>query len=167
MPLGSIASATSRGLANTQPNDMLGLGECLVYVAAFLRRDVAQVAIQLLPGERRAGLQRLFGIHDRGQRFIFHNDGARSILGKGAAFSNHRRHGSADRVDCPAREQRMGRYLHAGHHRDRRDMQLLAEVIAGHHGDHSGHRLGCACIDGNYFRVRVGATQQRHVKHSR
>ena len=152
---------------DTQSNDMLGFGECLVYVAACFPCDVAQVAIQLFAGERRAGLQRLFGIHDRGQRFIFHNDGARGILGEGAAFSNHRRHGSAGRVDRAARQQRMGRYLHAGHHRDSRDMQPLAEIIAGHYGDHSGHRLGCACIDGNYFRMRVGTTLERHVEHSR
>ena len=146
---------------------MLGLGECLVDVAAFFRRDVAHVAFQFLPGKRRAGLQRLFGIHDRGQRFIFHNDGAHRIVGKSPALSNHRRHGSAGRVDCPARQQRMGRYLHAGHHRDSRDMQPVAEVIPGHHGDDSGHRLRCACIDGDYFRMRVGATQERHVKHAR
>jgi hypothetical protein len=128
---------------------MFGLRECLVDVAAFFRRDVTQVAFQLLPGERRAGLQRFFGIHDRRQGFIFHNDGVHRILGSGSAFSNHRRHGRSGRVDCPAREQRMGRYLHSGHHRHRRDMQLLAEVIAGHHGDHSGHRLRGSRVDRN------------------
>jgi hypothetical protein len=146
---------------------MLGLGECLVDVAAFFRRDVAQVAFQLFAGERSAGLQRLFGIHNRGQWFIFHIDSVRRIQGEHPAFSNHRRHRSTGRVDGSARQQRMGRYLHAGHHRDRRDMQLLAEVTAGHHGDHSGHRLGCVCINGNYFRMRVGATQERHVEHFR
>jgi len=171
LSVGSIAEATNRpgrvvGMHFFNPVPLMGLVE--IIGASRTDRDVVEAA---------AGLARQLGktpveaadtpgfIVNRVARPFYLE--ALRILGEGAAFSNHCRHGSAGRVDGPAREQRMGRYLHAGHHRDRRDMQLFAEVSAGHNVNHSGHRLGCAGIDGNYFRVRVGATQQRHVEHSR
>ena len=45
---------------DAQAHNMLGLGERLVHVAALFRRRVADVAVQLFAGQRRARLERLF-----------------------------------------------------------------------------------------------------------
>src|SRR5262249_24635121 len=57
-----------RGLAwagNMAAADMLRLGKSLVHVAAFFRRDVADVAFELFARQRRAGLESLLCVDYR------------------------------------------------------------------------------------------------------
>ena len=109
---------------DTQPNVMLGLGaNALSTSPPVFRRDVARFALYPAPpGERRAWTPAPFSaFHDRGQRFIIHDEWRSSASSARARLSATTcRHRECRPRGLPARQQRMGRYLHAGHHRDRR-----------------------------------------------
>ena len=111
-----------------------------VNVAAFFRCDVTDVAVELLPRERRSGLEGCFSVCHRGQRFVFHFDGVGGILGKGAVFCHDSRHRNAGCMHGSARQYGMRRYFLPGDHRRRRNTQLL-DVIARHNSDNARHRL--------------------------
>jgi len=73
----------------------------------------------------------------------------------------------AGRVHGTAGQQGMRRYLHARHQRYHRYLQALAQVVAGHDGDHAGHRLRGARMYGEYVGMWVRAAQERQVQHTR
>jgi hypothetical protein len=66
-------------------------------------------------------------------------------------------------MDGAACQQGMRRYLHARHQWHHRHVQALAQVGAGHDGNHAGHRLCSTRIYGDDFGMRVRAAQERHV----
>ena len=138
--------------------NVLRLRECFVDVATFFRRDVADVAVQLLPRQRRAGLESLLGVDHRWQRFVFHFDGVGSVLGNSAALRDDGRHGHADFMHRAARQNRMGRDLLPGDHRRHRYHQF--DIGASQYGDDAGHCLRRAGVDGNNFCVRICRTQE-------
>src|SRR5262245_56238764 len=70
--------------------DMLCLGKGLVHVAAFFRRDVTDVAVELFACQRRAGLESLLCVDYGGQRFVLYLDGAGSVLSESAALRHYR-----------------------------------------------------------------------------
>ena len=59
---------------------MIGFGEGLVYIAAFFCRGVANVRVELFPGEGRAGQQGFFGVDDNRQRLILDLNGIGGVL---------------------------------------------------------------------------------------
>ena len=85
---------------------MLRLGKRFVDVAALFRRDVADVAVQLLASQRRAGLESLSLRRLPRQRFVFHIDSVRRILGEGAAFRDDA--ATAMPASCTAPRARTG-----------------------------------------------------------
>ena len=146
---------------------MLGFGECPVHIAALLRRGVADIAVELFARQRCSGFKRLCGIDDRRQRGILHRNGVGGILRERVAVGHHGGNRRAHCVHGATGQQGMRRDLHARHQWHHWHMQALAQVVAGHDGDHAGQRLRCAHMYGEYVGVRVGAAQKRHVQHAR
>src|SRR5262245_41273899 len=75
--------------ADMHAADMLRLGKGLGHVAAFFRRDVTDIAVELFARQRRAGLESFLCIDYRGQRFVLYLDGAGSVFSESAALRHY------------------------------------------------------------------------------
>src|SRR4030095_7121436 len=111
--------------------NMLRLGKGLFHVAAFLCRDVANVAVQLFARQRRAGLESFLRVDYRGQRFVFYFDGTGSVLCESAAARYYGGDWHAGFMHGTAGQQWVRRYLLIRHHRRHRYVELL-NILAGH-----------------------------------
>jgi hypothetical protein len=108
--------------------------------------------------ERRVGCDRCFAIVGARQLFVFHVDCRRRRLGDLTRIGGHRRNVFADEA-----------HLLVGEHRpilEGAADEAFADIGAGHHGVHAGHREGRAGIDLDDPGVRYGRGHEGRPQHA-
>ena len=126
-----------------------------------LERDIGVATRGVQDGIACRG-QRLFGIDDRGQRFVFDLDQIAGVLGDVAILRRHRRHRLADVAHSVMGDHRLE------HRRARPGGERVADfrgIGAGHHAKDAGERLSLAHVDGDDPGMGMGAPQHRRVRH--
>ncbi len=147
--------------------DMIRRGEGFVDVAAVFGHRVADVAVEFLMGERRAGFERILGIGHAGQRIVFDDDGMGGVFCLRSRLGGHGGNRHADAMHRAAGEHWMRGNDHVRQHLRRREIEFVAEIVAGNDQFDAGHGFGFAAVDGNNFRVRVRAALKREIEHAR
>ncbi len=92
---------------------------------------VADIAVEFFVRQRRAGLQRFFGIRHAGQRFVFDFDGIGGVLRMRSRVRDDGGDRYAGAVHRAARQHRMRRNLHVRQHLRWREIEFFAQVVAG------------------------------------
>ena len=109
----------------------------------------------------------LLEVEHGGQLVVLDVDELGGVARLGGAAGHHHRDDLAGEGDPVGRHRRVRRRLLVG--RDRpgvdADAELVAEVLAGQHGDHVGRGLGRLDVDASDRRVGEGAAHHRQVQH--
>ena len=158
--------AAGAGPAQAALDHQVGGGEIL------LHRPEGERALQCDVGVAARGVQdgiaarreRLFGIDDRRQRVVDHLDQVAGVLGDVAVLRRHRRHRLTDMADALVGDRRLE------HRRARPGGERVAHlrrIGAGHDAEDAGQRRRLAHVDRHDPCMRMGAAQDRRVRHLR
>ena len=138
-------------------DDVVGLGEAGLEVAAAQRPLAHLVGAELLVHERRAVLERRLGIGDHRQRVVLDDDVLGRVDHAVAVLADDERDGVADVLDLAlGQDPVVGRVdLDARRDPRHREARLHVEVLVGVDRDDAVARLGRRRVDRDDLRVRL------------
>ena len=160
-----------------EAHDVRGPGDCRLdgRVVAGERID-AEIALGLVPDDRRARGDSVQRADDGGQRLVVHDHVIDAIAGEGGRLGDHHDHRLADaphairgqwRVrcdeECRAVTAPQRNLVWIGWYRAVRNPRKLRGGRAGEHGEDARQRCGRADVDAPDPRVRVRRAEERRV----
>ena len=125
---------------------------------------VVPVPSVVLVHERRARLEGLLDIEDRGQRLVVDADGLACSGRRRLALRDHRRHRLAPVADLVEGERRL--VVGTEPQENEQGMDLLRHVLGSEDAHHARHPCRRAGIHRADARVVVGAAHELHVQHA-
>ncbi len=149
-------------------DDRVGLGECAVgrlLVTGLPRgaREVVALSGLVVADQRRVGVERLAGVHDRRQRLVLDVDQLQGVVGRVLVGRDDERDLLALEAHLVAGEHGLGV---VGDRRHPRQAQRL-EVLGGDDRGDVGMRERLGRVDRDDARVRIRAAQDGAVHHAR
>ena len=148
------SAARESGLHDAESN--------LLVVVAFV---VVPVASVILVDQRRARLERLFDVEDRGQGLVVDaNGGAGGACGR-LALGNHRGHRLAPVAHLVEGERRL--VVGPEPEENEKSVHSLGHILESEDAHHARHARRRGGIHRTYPRMVVGAARELHLQHPR